>query len=95
MSAETVRFWLDGAERRGPAGVPVGFVLYAQGERILGWNEATGAPRGLYCGIGHCFECRLTIDGVRDQRACLVPLAAEMQLTRQAPPPALTFQEVP
>ena len=36
MSAETVRFWLDGAERRGPAGVPVGFVLYAQGERILG-----------------------------------------------------------
>ena len=93
--AEGVRFWLDGAERRGPVGVPVGFVLFAQGERVLGWNEATGAARGLYCGIGHCFECRVTIDGVRDQRACLVPLTAEMHIARQTPPRPLTFEDAP
>ncbi len=43
-------FWLDDEPRQGPKGVPVAFVLYAQGERVLGWNETTGAPRGLYCG---------------------------------------------
>ena len=90
---EGVLFWLDGEKRRGPAGVPVGFVLYAQGEGVLGWHEGTGAPRGLYCGIGHCFECRVTIDGVRDQRACLVPLADGMRISRQTPAPPLAVDE--
>jgi len=84
-------FWLDDEPRQGPKGVPVAFVLYAQGERVLGWNETTGAPRGLYCGIGHCYECRMEINGVRDQRACLTPLAEGMRVRRQAPPAPLGF----
>lgn len=28
-------------------------------------------PRGVYCGMGVCFECLVTIDGVHAQRACL------------------------
>ncbi len=95
MANPLVRFWLDGEERQGPLGVPVGLVLYGQGERVLGWNEVTGQPRGLYCGIGHCFECRLEIDGVRDQRACLVPLAAGMRVCRQVPPTPLAFEDAP
>lgn len=88
----TVEFWLDDEPRSGPLGVPVGMVLYSQGERVLGWNEATGEPRGLYCGIGHCYECRMEINGVRDRRACLVPLAAGLRVRRQPPPPPLVFE---
>ena len=33
-------------------------------------------PRGPLCGMGICFECRMTIDGVRSQKSCNV-LAAE------------------
>lgn len=95
MANPPVRFWLDGVERQGLAGVPVGLVLYGQGERVLGWNEVTGQPRGLYCGIGHCFECRVAIDGVRDQRACLVPLAEDMRVVRQVPVPPLEFEDAP
>lgn len=32
----------------------------------------TGEPRAPLCGMGTCFECRVTIDGVAGQRACLV-----------------------
>lgn len=30
-----------------------------------------GERRGPVCGMGACFECRVTIDGASDRRACL------------------------
>jgi len=33
-----------------------------------------GSPRGPVCGMGTCFECRVTIDGARGRRACLEPV---------------------
>ena len=27
-------------------------------------------PRGLFCGIGVCFDCLITVNGARDVRAC-------------------------
>jgi len=29
--------------------------------------------RGPFCGIGLCFECRTTVDGVSDVRTCITP----------------------
>lgn len=34
-------------------------------------ESVTGTPRGPLCGMGICFECRVTIDGVPHRRACL------------------------
>jgi predicted molibdopterin-dependent oxidoreductase YjgC len=34
----------------------------------------------LFCGIGACFDCLLTIDGRPAQRACLVPVRDGMIL---------------
>jgi aerobic-type carbon monoxide dehydrogenase small subunit (CoxS/CutS family) len=36
-------------------------------------RTVTGKERGPLCGMGVCFECRVTIDGVRHRRSCLVP----------------------
>lgn len=30
-----------------------------------------GQGRAPLCGMGTCFECRVTIDGIRNSRACL------------------------
>ena len=35
-------------------------------------QSVTGEPRGTLCGMGICFECRVTIDGVQHQRSCQV-----------------------
>jgi D-hydroxyproline dehydrogenase subunit gamma len=33
-------------------------------------SSVTGAPRGPLCGMGMCFECRATVDGVPNVRTC-------------------------
>ena len=33
-------------------------------------RSVTGEARGPLCGMGICFECRVTIDGVAHMRSC-------------------------
>lgn len=33
-------------------------------------ESVTGTPRAPLCGMGTCFECRVTVDGERHVRAC-------------------------
>jgi len=33
-------------------------------------QSVSGDARGPLCGMGTCFECRVTINGVRHQRSC-------------------------
>ncbi len=35
-------------------------------------RSVTGEPRGPLCGMGVCFECRVTIDGAAHCRSCLI-----------------------
>jgi predicted molibdopterin-dependent oxidoreductase YjgC len=32
-------------------------------------------PRSLFCGMGICFECLVSVDGVHAVRACVTPVA--------------------
>jgi D-hydroxyproline dehydrogenase subunit gamma len=43
-------------------------------------RSVTGEPRGPLCGMGICFECRATIDGVPHQRTCQVVCAQGMEV---------------
>ncbi|NMP21423.1 (2Fe-2S)-binding protein [Sulfobacillus harzensis] len=86
---QPVTFVVDGIPVEGIPGEPVAMALWAQGVRVLGWNEESGEPRSLFCTIGHCFECRMTIDGKRDQRACLFPVREGLVVERQHRPEEL------
>ena len=57
--------------------------LWANGFISLGHNPKTGSNRGLYCGIGHCYECRVTVDGMEDIRSCLVQTREGMRVSFQ------------
>ena len=35
-------------------------------------RSVSGESRGPLCGMGICFECRVTIDGVPHQRSCQI-----------------------
>ncbi len=52
--------------------------LLANGIRTLRHHEESGSPRGFYCNIGHCYECRVSVDGQQGIRACLTPLKEGM-----------------
>ena len=34
--------------------------------------SASGEPRAPFCGMGICFECRATINGVPHQKSCQI-----------------------
>lgn len=61
---------LDGEPVAGLAGQSIAGVLLAAGR--LAWRTtAVGRrPRGVFCGIGICHDCLVTVNGVRDVRAC-------------------------
>jgi len=47
------------------------------------WSTRTsvrGEARGPLCGMGVCFECRVTIDDVSARRACLVAVREGMRV---------------
>ena len=37
-------------------------------------------PRSIFCGIGMCFDCVVVIDGVANQRSCLIEAKADMNI---------------
>lgn len=54
--------------------------LLAAGRRTFRHTLPGGNPRGIFCGIGVCFDCLVTVDGTR-MRACITPVRDGMQLS--------------
>jgi 2Fe-2S iron-sulfur cluster binding domain len=54
-------------------GWTVGAALTAAGIRTWRTTRLGQRPRGLFCGIGICFDCLVTVNGQPSLRACLVP----------------------
>ena len=72
----------DGRPVPAAPGQTVAAALWAAGVRS--WRTTpTGAPRGLFCGIGTCFDCLVTVDGAANRRACLVPARPGMTVSTQ------------
>ncbi|HEY4462718.1 MAG TPA: (2Fe-2S)-binding protein [Streptosporangiaceae bacterium] len=74
MSKERVTFTFDGAPVQALRGQTVAGALLAEG--VVSWHltRSGGRPRGLFCGIGACFDCLVDVNEDRAVRACLVPV---------------------
>lgn len=86
-SAGLVTIHADGRAIRVQAGVTVAAALLDAGVTVFR-GSAHGAVRGPLCGMGTCFECRVTIDDVAHRRSCLVPVAEGMRVGTAASSPA-------
>lgn len=73
-----VTFTFDGQSYDGYENDTIASALLAHGIRTLRKHEESGNPRGIYCNIGHCYECRVTVDEVSNVRACLTPIKENM-----------------
>lgn len=43
-------------------------------------SSVTGEPRAPLCGMGICFECRVTINGTAHQRSCMITCREGMEI---------------
>jgi predicted molibdopterin-dependent oxidoreductase YjgC len=81
-----VHISFDGREVIAHPGQTVGAALVDAGIRSWRTTRNQGRPRGLFCGIGICYDCLITVDGLANQRACLVRAADGMRLSSERPP---------
>ncbi len=63
-----------------PAGQRVVAALLAAGVRVFRHSTNLHAPRSIFCGMGTCFECLVTIDGIPNQRACMIRIQPGMRI---------------
>jgi hypothetical protein len=54
-------------------GETFGAALMAAGQAVFRFTRNEGRPRGLFCGIGICYDCLVVVNGRPNLRACLTP----------------------
>ena len=74
---------VDGAEVRAYEGESIAGALVASGRRFTRWTARTGEPRGYFCGMGVCQDCLVTVDGLPNVRACVMPVRDGMRVESQ------------
>jgi glycine/D-amino acid oxidase-like deaminating enzyme len=80
-----ITFHFDGSPVSSLEGETIAAALSAAG--IVAFRRsASGTPRGLYCGMGACYECVVTVNGRIGQRACMIT-AADGMVINSAPLP--------
>ncbi len=71
---------VDGQTITAYEGETVAASLLTAGITTFRISRKTQQPRGLYCGMGICYECLMTINGVHAQRACITLVSAGMKV---------------
>ncbi|MHB1861750.1 MAG: 2Fe-2S iron-sulfur cluster-binding protein [Gemmatimonadaceae bacterium] len=85
MTSPALTVTIDGRRVSVAAGASVAVALLDAGV-VRFRRSVRGEPRGPVCGMGICYECRVTIDGAAHQRACLVECDEGMVIETGAPP---------
>jgi predicted molibdopterin-dependent oxidoreductase YjgC len=80
---ERIEIEVDGERIEAFLGETVAAALIAAGRPILRHTDREHAPRGVYCGIGMCFECLVGVDDRPRVRACQTPVAPGMRVDTQ------------
>ena len=74
---------VDGHPVEAYEGETIAAALVASGRRVVRYTPKRNEPRGLYCGIGMCFDCVMTVDGVPNVRICTTPAKPGMRIQIQ------------
>jgi sarcosine oxidase subunit alpha len=76
---KAVSVTVDGAQVDATEEMTALAVILLSGTTILR-RSVSGEPRGALCGMGVCFECRVTINGERHCRSCQIRCAHAMDI---------------
>ncbi len=80
-----VAFTFAGRTVEALAGDTIAMALWRDGEPVLRASSRDGAPRGVFCNMGVCYDCLVVVDGVT-VRACTTPVCAGMRVERGGRP---------
>jgi sarcosine oxidase subunit alpha len=85
VRGKRITFTFDGESIEAYEGETIAAALHAAGIRVLS-RTRSGAPRGLFCAIGKCSSCLMTVDGIPNVRTCVTPIREGMVVESQRGP---------
>ena len=69
---EKVSFSFNGKDFECESGQTIAAALIAADQRELRSTRFGNEPRSIFCGIGICYDCVVVVDGIANQRSCLI-----------------------
>ena len=76
-------FYFNGQPVKAYQGDTVAAALTAAGIRVFRYTMKKHEPRGVFCAIGHCTDCIMTVDGVPGVKTCTEKVREGMQVLRE------------
>jgi len=80
-----VTFTLEGRPVEAFEGDTIAMAAWAAGDVVLRKSSRDGAPRGVLCNMGICYECLVVVDGAT-VRSCTTLVRDGMHVTRGGRP---------
>lgn len=80
QKGRAVKISVDGNLIDAYEGETIAAALLSAGIRTFRLSRKHKEPRSLFCGMGICFECLVSVDGVHAVRACITPVADGIQV---------------
>ena len=71
---------VDGAEVEACEGEPIAAALVAAGLRVFRTTRKRNEPRRIFCAVGRCTDCVMTVDGQPNVRTCVTPVRDGMEI---------------
>lgn len=81
--SESITVTIDGKKYKAMEGEVIAAVLMANGIMVHRHTSKNHKPRGVYCGIGQCTDCVMTVDGRPNVRTCITPVKDGMEILTQ------------
>ncbi len=80
--SKNIVFQVDGEDVHAQEGQTIAEALLNKGVSTMRHTNK-GGPRGAFCGMGVCYECRMIVNGLPNTRACVTPVTADCIVERQ------------
>lgn len=59
-------------------GESIAAALIANGVKVFRYSDIVKEPRSLFCGIGKCNDCNMTVNGIGNIKTCITKLEEGM-----------------
>ncbi|MBS3970288.1 MAG: (2Fe-2S)-binding protein [Clostridia bacterium] len=83
LDIEYLWITVDGKKIKAKKGETIAASLLANNIRIHRYTSRYKEPRGIYCGIGQCTDCVMTVNNVPNIRTCITPVEDGMIIQTQ------------
>lgn len=74
---------VDGVEVKAYEGEPIAAALIAAGVKVFRRTRKRNEPRRVFCAVGRCTDCVMTVDGQPNVRTCVTPVRDGMEIWTQ------------